>query len=339
MRPLIEIQSLSKTYERHGHPYVALHDVSLSIFDGDVFGIIGLSGAGKSTLLRCLASLTAPSGGRILVDGRDIAHLQGCELRRFRSSLGMVFQHFNLLSSRTVAKNVAYPLEIAGVKNVDTRVDELLHWVGLTQQKHLYPAQLSGGQKQRVGIARALATDPKVLYCDEATSSLDPKTTREILETLKNLHQRLGLTIVLITHQMEVIRQLCNRVAVLDHGRIVEQGPVAEIFGHPQHPTTNSLLQRSEHEIPEELLLPSSPCCRMVELHFRGKSAGSPLLSELVQRFKVTANILMGWLDRVQGGMVGTLTVQLLGEPENIQLALSYLREHGIYYKEVNGGS
>src|ERR1700722_12141474 len=245
MTSIIEIETISKIYKHAGKVVHALQDVSLSIEKEDVYGIIGLSGAGKSTLIRALARLVTPSSGRIIFHGKDIAYLTKGDLRDFRKNIGMIFQHFNLLSSRTVAGNIAYPLEIAQVSPQEQtqRVDELLGLVGLKEKKEAYPSQLSGGEKQRVGIARALANRPEVLLCDEATSALDPKTTKEILTLLKGINKNLGVTIVLITHEMEVIKQICNKVAVIEHGKIVEEGWVPDVFSDPKHSTTKHFLQ------------------------------------------------------------------------------------------------
>lgn len=240
----IEIVRLCKTYRSAGKAVQALDNITLTIEQNDVYGIIGLSGAGKSTLIRCIATLLNPTSGTILFKGDDLSQLNRAQLRQFRQQIGMIFQHFNLLSSRTVAGNIAYPLEIAHVskETQEKRVDELLGLVGLSTKKHVYPALLSGGEKQRVGIARALANHPHVLLCDEATSALDPKTTREILELLKIINKKLGLTILLITHEMGVVKHICNKVAVIENGTIVEQGLVSEVFTDPQHTTTKQFL-------------------------------------------------------------------------------------------------
>ena len=240
----IEIISLCKTYRSAGKAVQALDSITLTIEQNDVYGIIGLSGAGKSTLIRCIATLLRPTSGKILFKGNDLSQLKRAQLRQFRQQIGMIFQHFNLLSYRTVAGNIAYPMEIAYVskETPEKRVDELLELVGLSTKKHVYPALLSGGEKQRVGIARALANHPNLLLCDEATSALDPKTTREILELLKMINRKLGLTIVFITHEMRVVKHVCNKVAVIENGSIVEQGLVSEVFAHPQHTTTKQFL-------------------------------------------------------------------------------------------------
>ena len=321
----IEVEGLSK---RYGH-VDALRNITLGIAKRDIYGIIGLSGAGKSTLLRCLAGLIAPTAGRVSFLNEDLSALGKKSLRISRKKMGMIFQHFNLLSSRTVAGNIAYPLEIAGMPSADRerRVDELLRLVGLSSKKEAYPASLSGGQKQRVGIARALANHPEVLFCDEATSALDPKTTKEILDLLREINHKMGVTIVLITHDMEVIKRICNRVAVLEAGEIVEEGPVAEIFGDPQNPTTKHFIQGCHHQVPEEFFQPPSPNRKLIRFRFKGKTAGEPLISHIVKKYDLDANILLGWIDRLQTATIGTLVVELTGSAEGLANALAYLME------------
>lgn len=253
---MIELRGVTKTYLAETEPVCALRNVSLRIPEGSVFGVIGLSGAGKSTLIRCINRLETPAG-QVLIDGRDITRLTPAELRQERRRIGMIFQHFNLLSSRTVAGNVAFPLEIAGAGRAETarRVAELLELVGLADKAGVYPAQLSGGQKQRVGIARALANHPRVLLSDEATSALDPQTTKSILRLLKDINQRMNLTIVLITHEMAVIKEICDLVAVLEDGAIVETGPVTEVFANPRTEVARSLLSGiTGHDVPEAVM-------------------------------------------------------------------------------------
>jgi D-methionine transport system ATP-binding protein len=249
----------------------------------------------------------------------------------------MIFQHFNLLSSRTAAGNIAYPLEIAHVPSDERgkRVDEMLKLVGLEEKKNSYPSRLSGGEKQRVGIARALANQPEVLLCDEATSALDPKTTKEILHLLKSIHKKFGVTIILITHEMEVIKQICNKVAVIEYGKIVEKGHVSEVFSDPQHGTTKQFLQKSSHEIPEEFFKDISERRKLLRLTFKGKAAGEPIISELVRRFNVDANILLGWIDRLQSLTLGILIIELTGAEDGIKKALNYLADNQITYEEV----
>jgi D-methionine transport system ATP-binding protein len=331
----IEVQALSKSYTQAGKAAHALKDVSLKIEKGDSFGIIGLSGAGKSTLIRCLARLVAPTSGSILFHGTDIADMDKKALRTFRKNIGMIFQHFNLLSSRTVAGNIAYPLEIAGVpkEEQNRRIDELLNLVGLQEKKGSYPAQLSGGEKQRVGIARALANHPEVLFCDEATSALDPKTTREILDLLNKINKNLHVTIVLITHEMEVIKRLCNKVAVIDKGTIVEEGPVSHVFWDPKHPITKHFLQSASHDLPVEFFKEISPQRKLLRLRFKGKAASEPIISRIVKDYHVDANILLGWIDKLQTLVIGTLIIELTGESENIKTTLLFLDANDVHYE------
>lgn len=333
MSSLIEFQAVSKRYYRQKQKDVhALRHVNLKIEKGDVFGIIGLSGAGKTTLLRCLATLEKPTFGQILIRGEDITTLNDLKLRSVRHQMGMIFQHFNLFSSRTVAENIAYPMEICGVpkEELRLRVAELIHLVGLEEQKNSYPAQLSGGQKQRVGIARALANDPELLLCDEATSALDPKTTQEILALIKNIQQKLGLTVVLITHQMEVVKAICNKVAVLEHGEVVEEGRLSEVFVNPKHPVTKQFLQKAVHEIPAHLLTGKG---KVLHLHFKGEKAEKPVITQMVKRFNVDANILLGWIDSVQSVTVGNLIIELTGDA--LEDAIAFLRSQNVKVEEV----
>lgn len=332
MPPLIEIRGLSKRYFRAKHPEIhALRHVNLSVEKGDIFGIIGLSGAGKSTLLRCLATLEQPSYGKIFIHGVEITDLSEKELRGVRKQLGYIFQNFNLFSSRNVEENVKYPMEIAGLAKEEQgrRTSELLGMVGLTEHKYAYPANLSGGQKQKVGIARALANDPGILLCDEATSALDPQTTQEILALIKDLQQKLELTVVLITHEMEVIKQICNKVAVIEQGEIVETGPVSEIFSFPKHTATKKLVEKAVHEIPKQLI---SGKGKVLHLHFKGEKADQPIITQMVKKFQVDANILLGWIDSLQTVTVGNLIIELTGE--GVDDAIAFLREQGIKVEE-----
>ena len=337
MSPIIEIEKVSKQFKAH----TALNAVNLVINSGDIYGIIGLSGAGKSTLIRLLAGLEKPTSGTIHIEGENISELDRKSLRSFRKNIGMIFQHFNLLSSRTVKENIAYPLEILGMEKTaqDARIDELLRLVNLTAKKDAYPSQLSGGEKQRVGIARALATKPKILLCDEATSALDPKTTKEILELLKSIHKQGCLTIVLITHEMEVIKRLCNKVAVLDRGTIVEKGFVAEIFADPKQLITKEFLNSTTHELPEEFFKLLSPNRKLLQLIFKGKEAKEPIISHMMKNHHVEVNILQGWIDNLQTVTIGTLIIELIGDQNNIQSALFYLKERGVHYEVLEHGS
>jgi D-methionine transport system ATP-binding protein len=322
---VIELHQVHKAYQVNGRDIPALHPCDLHIGRGEVFGLIGHSGAGKSTLLRLLNRLEQPSGGRIVIDGEDVTALDSQGLRRFRQRLGMIFQHFNLLSSKTVAENVGMPLQLAGElsrRAIAQRVDELLQRVGLAEQAHKYPAQLSGGQKQRVGIARALATAPKILLCDEATSALDPQTTGQVLQLLAELNRELGLTIVLITHEMDVIRRVCDRVAVMDAGRIVEQGAVAQVFLHPQHPTTQRFVQEDEAvdadaQHADFAHVPG----RILRLTFQGEATYAPLLGQVARRSGVDYSILAGRIDRIKDVPYGQLTLALTGGDIDAALA------------------
>jgi len=313
---VIQFQRLHKSYSVAGREVVALHPLDLEIRAGEVFGIIGHSGAGKSTLIRLINRLEEASGGRLLVDGEDATALDRDGLRALRRRIGMIFQHFNLLSSRTVAGNVAFPLELAGTARaeIDARVAELLDTVGLRAHADKYPAQLSGGQKQRVGIARALATGPRILLCDEATSALDPQTTASVLALLAKINRELGLTIVLITHEMDVIRRVCDRVAVLDAGYLVESGPVTEVFLHPQHPTTRRFVSEAEHVDEGELHKDFDAVAgRIVRLTFLGGDTYQPLLGRIARDTGVDYNILSGRIDRIKDTPYGQLTIALSG--------------------------
>jgi len=314
---VIEFQDVHKTYRVGGRDIPALQPTQLVIEDGQVYGLIGHSGAGKSTLLRLINRLEAPTGGRIIVDGEDVTAFDANQLRRFRQQVGMIFQHFNLLASKTVADNVALPLTLAGElsrSEIDQRVNELLARVGLADHARKYPAQLSGGQKQRVGIARALATRPKILLCDEATSALDPQTTASVLQLLAEINRELKLTIVLITHEMDVIRRVCDRVAVMDAGRIVEQGAVADVFLHPIHPTTRRFVQEDEQVDEGEQRddfehVPG----RIIRLTFQGEATYAPLLGTVARETGVDYSILAGRIDRIKDVPYGQLTLAVTG--------------------------
>ncbi|MBV2134216.1 methionine ABC transporter ATP-binding protein [Pseudomonas sp. MAP12] len=322
---MIHFDNVHKAYRVNGRDIPALQPTSLQISAGEIFGLIGHSGAGKSTLLRLINRLEEPSGGRILIDGADATALDAAGLRRLRQRIGMIFQHFNLLASQSVAANVALPLKLAGERQgaaIDARVAQLLARVGLSEHADKYPAQLSGGQKQRVGIARALALEPKILLCDEATSALDPQTTGQVLQLLAELNRELGLTIVLITHEMEVIRRVCDRVAVLDGGEIVEQGAVADLFLHPQHPTTRRFVLEAEHvdEGEQQGDFAQVPG-RILRLTFRGAATYAPLLGQLARDTGVDYSILAGRIDRIKDTPYGQLTLALSGGDPDSALA------------------
>ncbi|MDI9480462.1 MAG: methionine ABC transporter ATP-binding protein [Syntrophomonadaceae bacterium] len=334
---MIQIEHLTKIFETPSHQVLALDDVTLSINKGEIFGIIGLSGAGKSTLIRCINMLEKPTQGSIYVDGQQITSLDKRDLRCARQKIGMIFQHFNLLSSRTVFDNILFPLEIAGVPSAQakSRVNELLDLVGLTDKAGVYPGQLSGGQKQRVGIARALANNPKVLLSDEATSALDPQTTSSILKLLKDINRQLNLTILLITHDMNVIKQVCDRVAVIDNSRIVEIGDVLSVFTNPATPTSHSFINAVvKNDIPEDLTLakidPQRHPTRLIRVSFIGSSAGQPIISSMIRRYDIDVNILYGNIDRVKDTPFGNLVLELIGEASLLDEAMAYLRERGL---------
>lgn len=313
---------------------MALDNVALTVNSGEIFGIIGLSGAGKSTLVRCINMLEKPQSGSIVVDGVDVTALSGRELRLARRQIGMIFQHFNLLSSRTAFGNVAFPLEIMGMprREIKSRVFELLRLVGLEDRASAYPAELSGGQKQRVGIARALASNPKVLLSDEATSALDPTTTHSILKLLKDINRNLGLTIILITHEMGVIKEICDRVAVIHGGKIVEVGTVLDIFSHPESSTAREFTRGIlSLDIPDALWRNNKGLeGRLLRISFIGESAAQPVISSVVKRFQVDANILYGKLDYVQDTPFGTLVVAISGDDPSMDGAIEYMMSLGL---------
>ncbi len=329
---MIQLKQITKHYLKNK---LALDNINLTINAGEIFGIIGRSGAGKSTLVRCMNLLEHPTSGQVIVDGNDLTLLSIKALRQARLKIGMIFQHFNLLSSRNVFRNVALPLELIGTpkKEIKAKVDRLLSLVGLQNYADSHPEQLSGGQKQRVAIARALASDPGVLLCDEATSSLDPETTVSILNLLKEINKRLGLTIVLITHEMDVIKQICDRVAVLDQGRVVEQGDVIDIFVEPKDPTTKSLTQKSLHiELPELFLKqlvpdPAPGKSPVLRLAFVGKATEEPVLVNIVREHKIIINFLQADFEYIKECQVGFTICQLIGEAANIENALQYLHD------------
>ncbi|EIU4787866.1 methionine ABC transporter ATP-binding protein [Pseudomonas aeruginosa] len=330
---MIEFHDVHKTYRVAGREIPALQPTRLNIQAGQIFGLIGHSGAGKSTLLRLINRLEEPSGGRILVEGEDVTALDAEGLRRFRQRVGMIFQHFNLLSSKTVADNIAMPLRLAGGfsrAEVDARVSELLARVGLSDHARKYPAQLSGGQKQRVGIARALACRPSILLCDEATSALDPQTTASVLQLLAEINRELKLTIVLITHKMDVIRRVCDQVAVMDGGAIVEQGDVADVFLHPQHPTTRRFVFEAERVDEDERHDDFAHVPGLIlRLTFRGEATYAPLLGTVARQTGVDYSILSGRIDRIKDTPYGQLTLALVGG--DLEAAMSQLNAADVH--------
>lgn len=326
---MIHINQVTKTFQNKHHQVHALKNITLTIDQGDIFGIIGYSGAGKSTLLRCINGLETPTSGEVFVGTQNITHLKEKELRHIRKNIGMIFQHFNLMHSKTVFENIAYPLKSQKLhKSVITkRIQELLKLVDLEDKIGSYPSQLSGGQKQRVAIARALATNPEILLCDEATSALDPQTTQSILALLKKINQTLGITIVLITHQMEVIKTICNKIAVMENGCILEVGSLIDVYTQPQSQITQEFLSKAMHF--ERLSLPQEGhIAKMLHLKYKGTATCSPLISTLSQRFNVTTNITFGNIEKLQDLLVGNLIVDLHGPEEQVQKALFYIQQY-----------
>ena len=336
---MIKLEHVCKTFEINGKTVEAVKDVSLEIREGEIFGIIGFSGAGKSTLVRCINLLEKPESGRVLIGTEDITDYQGAKLRQVRQKIGMIFQHFNLMPSRTVFENIELPLKLTALSKQERaqKINALLDLVGLSDKAQSYPSQLSGGQKQRVAIARALANDPKVLLCDEATSALDPQTTHSILQLLKEVNSRLGLTIVVITHQMEVIKEICDRVAVMQTGCVVEEGNIVDVFSAPQAPITKSFIQAADNfEAFSDLIKLNSaitgikPDQPVWFLTYRGAVAGEPLMSELYRRFEVKANIIYGNIDYFKECIVGKLGVAIDGEASRVEAAKNFLVEQKV---------
>ena len=349
--PIITFDHVVKEFKTRGRGANiarAVDDVSLTIDRGDIFGIIGYSGAGKSPLVRLINALERPTSGTVTVLGTDITSLSETKLRPIRQKIGMIFQQFNLFSTKTVAQNIAYPLQLDHWRKdyQDRRVNELLEFVGLSEHANKYPSQLSGGQKQRVGIARALTNDPKVLLSDEATSALDPETTVATLALLKRINKELGLTIVMITHEMQVVKQICERVVVMNYGKIVEQGKVVDIFMSPQHETTKALIGNvMARDMPASILdrfrkarenHPNSDAVYLLRLAFSGHEVTRPVISECSRRFNLDFNILRGTVDDVQGQTLGSLTVLIEAESSVFIEAVNFLRENGVVVEEIN---
>ncbi len=336
---MIDLSHIEKIYDSPSGPVKAIKDISLHINKGEIYGIIGLSGAGKSTLVRCINLLERPTSGTVTVDGQDITAMSESQLRQARKSIGMIFQHFNLLSSATVYDNVAFPLRLVNTPKdkIDKKVTELLELVGLADKADQYPSQLSGGQKQRVGIARALASEPKILLCDEATSALDPQTTKAILQLIRDINAKLKLTVVVITHEMQVIKDICDKVAVIDKGVIAEKGNVLEVFTNPQQPITREFISVllsndlpvgfREREVRQE---PFNGSLLLIRLTFIGESANEPVISRLIKNFDLNVGILFGSLDDIKGVPFGRLIISLDGRQLEIQEALEYVQKQNL---------
>ena len=336
---MIELTHISKDFASGGRTVHAVQDVSLSIGKGEIFGIIGFSGAGKSTLVRCINLLERPTSGSVTVDGKEMTALSARELRQARKKIGMIFQHFNLMPSRTVFGNVAYPLRGSGLsrEQIADKVHRLLELVGIGDKAEAYPKQLSGGQKQRVAIARALANDPNVLLCDEATSALDPQTTKAILRLLKNLNEKLGITVVIITHEMAVVKEICDRVAVMEHGRVVEQGEVFNVFADPRQEITRSFIHTTSNlRKIEELIEEDSPVVQLkpveliVRLSYIQRNVSEPLISTVSRKFDITLNIIFSDIAIVQNAPIGGTVAIISGERAQITQAIAYLIEKNV---------
>ena len=336
----ILIQDVSKTFETKDGSVQALNHVSLSIETGDIYGIIGMSGAGKSTLVRCMNFLEVPSEGKVLIDGKSLSEFSPKELRKEREKIGMIFQHFNLLMQKNVLENVCFPLYIQGKKKAEARAKalELLEIVGLADRAKAYPAQLSGGQKQRVAIARALASDPQILLCDEATSALDPQTTSSILELLQDINQKFGITIVIITHQMSVVREICTHVAIMKDGEVKEQGLVEEIFSHPKSQVAKELISKDSGNDVESKKLTQSEIQdgEIVRIVFSENSAFEPVIANLILTFHEPVNILKANTKNVGGVAKGEMILQFMSDSTNVPEMKKFLTERGLEIGEAN---
>ncbi|MDR7343127.1 D-methionine transport system ATP-binding protein [Pantoea alhagi] len=335
---MIKLSNITKVFQQGTRTINALSDVSLHVPAGQIYGVIGSSGAGKSTLIRCVNLLERPTSGSVQVDGQELTSLSASQLTLARRQIGMIFQHFNLLNSRTVFGNVALPLELDNTPRaaIKARVTELLDLVGLSDKHDAWPANLSGGQKQRVAIARALASSPKVLLCDEATSALDPATTRAILELLKDINRRLGITILLITHEMDVVKRICDQVAVISDGQLIEKDSVSEVFSHPKTPLAQQFIQSTLHlDIPEDyqqrlLAQPVANSVPLLRLEFTGQSVDAPLLSETARRFNVNNNIISAQMDYAGGVKFGIMLTEMHGSEQETKGAIAYLQQHHV---------
>lgn len=333
---MLEFRNVSKVYSAKKKEVVGVDNVSLTINSGDIFGIVGYSGAGKSSLLRCINLLERPTSGEILIHGKDLTKLSRNELRLARLKIGMIFQHFYLISQKTVGENIAFALKAASMpaNAIPARVDELLEMVGLAEKRDVYPAQLSGGQKQRVGIARALANNPAMLLCDEATSALDPKTTVSILRLLKEINKKLGITIVLITHEMDVVKEICNRMAVMQDGKVIEEGDVYDIFASPQKILTQEFISSVvSFDIPKTIL--KDVRGQIVKILFKGNVAGEGVISDTMQRFEVKGNFLHGTIEYIQERPLGIFLMELQGEDSELAKARAYMTERGAIVEVV----
>lgn len=332
---MIEFKDISKQYELKGQTLHALNQINLQIPTGSIFGIIGYSGAGKSTLIRLINLLERPSSGRIIINGRDFTALDAKALRQERASIGMIFQHFNLMQTKTVAANIEMPMKLLGWSKAERekRLEELLDFIDLKHKRHAFPDELSGGQKQRVGIARALANHPKILLCDEATSALDPQTTKSVLQLLKKINEEQGITIVMVTHEMDVIETVCDYVSVMEKGDVIETGSTLQIFSQPQHPTTKNFIQTVlQQHLPVNILtnLENQNHNSIYCLKFLGSSAQETVIQAVIKQFNISLNILFANMTEINGTVIGQMFIQLLGDAQEIQAAIKFLEQHGV---------
>lgn len=337
---MIEFKNISKHYQLKGQTIRALDQVNLQIPDGSIFGIIGYSGAGKSTLIRLINLLERPNEGQVIINNTDFTALSAKALRQERANIGMIFQHFNLLQTKTVAANIEMPMKLLGwsAAEREKRLNELLEFIDLKHKKDAYPDELSGGQKQRVGIARALANHPKILLCDEATSALDPQTTQSVLELLKKINREQGITIVMVTHEMDVIESVCDYVAVMEHGQVIETGSTLDIFSQPQHPTTKNFIQTVlQQQLPVNILnnLENQNQHSIYCLKFLGKSAQETVIQAVIIQFDLSLNILFANMTEINGAVIGQMFIQLLGDPAIIQQALQFLEQNGVQVEQA----
>lgn len=332
---MIEFKNISKHYQLKGQTIRALDQINLVIPEGSIFGIIGYSGAGKSTLIRLINLLERPNEGQIILNQKDFTALDARSLRQERANIGMIFQHFNLLQTKTVAANIEMPLKLLGIPKAERekRLNELLDFIDLKHKKDAFPDELSGGQKQRVGIARALANRPKILLCDEATSALDPQTTKSVLALLKKINQEQNITIVMVTHEMDVIETVCDYVAVMEQGKVIETGSTINIFSQPQHPTTKNFIQTVlQQQLPINILknLENQNHNSIYCLQFLGKSAQETVVQAVIKKFDISLNILFANMTEINGTVIGQMFIQLLGDPLIIQQAIEFLKQNGV---------
>ena len=332
---MIEFKNISKHYDLKGQTVRALDDINLQIPNGSIFGIIGYSGAGKSTLIRMINLLERPTQGQVIINDQDFTALDARTLRQERANIGMIFQHFNLLATKTVAANIEMPMKLLGFSKLDRekRLNELLDFIDLKHKKDAFPDELSGGQKQRVGIARALANHPKILLCDEATSALDPQTTKSVLALLKKINKEQGITIVMVTHEMDVIESICDHVAVMEFGKVIETGSTLDIFSRPKQPTTRNFIQTVlQQQLPVNILnnLENKNHNSIFNLQFLGTSAQETVIQKLIQQFDINLNILFANMTEINGAVIGQMFVQLLGDPIVIQQAIQFLALQGV---------